>query len=512
MEAQIAESLVPLLELRGLGKTFPGVEALVDVDVVADRGEVHALVGANGAGKSTLIALLSGVYPPSAGTIRLAGREVTFRSPKEARAAGITTVYQELTVIPNLSVAENVFLGREPCNRAGLVDFAQLQADARRLFERYGLDLDPRAAAAELTPGRMQMVELARALSTTSSVLVLDEPTAALSAAEQNVLFSTVARLKRAGLLVIYVSHRLEEIFSIADRVTVLRDGRRVATAMLSDISRRELVRLIVGHEVSERFDLPRVTVEPALLDATIRMAGGISRLALRAGEILGLAGALGSGRTLLARSLAGLEPTIAVTAIIAGEHVAITSPRTALAHGIVYLSEDRNAEGLFANLAVLANTTAPVRARFTRFGMIRSRLERHAALEMLSRVGVVPRATDAPVRRLSGGNQQKTLLARALLCRPRILICDEPTRGVDVGAKEQLYRMLVELAGQGLGVIVISSELKELLAICHRLLIIRDGRIRDEIPSAISEPELVLMISGMEQPVLSAEVWESGL
>jgi ABC-type sugar transport system ATPase subunit len=505
VEAAEDEGGAPLLELRGIGKSFPGVDALLDVDLTARRGEVHALLGANGAGKSTLIALLSGVYPPSAGTIRVAGREVAFRSPREASAAGISTVYQELTVLPNLSVAENVFLGREPRGRGGLIDFARLNLDARNLFERYGIDLDPRAAAGKLSPGQQQMVELGRALSTASQILILDEPTASLAMAEQATLFAIIERLKRAGLLVVYVSHRLEEVFAIADRVTVLRDGRLVATRPVGDLSQRELVRLIVGHEVNDRFELPPVAAAAPLLEATLTGPAGTSRLSLRAGEILGLAGTLGSGRTRLARSLAGLDPGLRAEAVVDGERVVLSSPAAALARGIVYLTEDRKADGLFANLSVVANTTAGALADFLRFGMVRRTQERRAVRDMIERVGLVARRMDAPVRGLSGGNQQKTLLARALLSSPRILICDEPTRGVDVGAKEQIYGLLLELAAKGLGIIVISSEFKELLAISHRLLIVRHGLIRQEISPTVSEPELVMMAAGLEEETRAA-------
>jgi ABC-type sugar transport system ATPase subunit len=515
MEAEVAavdrvepaegEGSAPLLELRGIGKRFPGVDALVNVDLAACRGEVHALLGANGAGKSTLIALLSGVHAPSAGSIRIAGREATFRTPREAREGGISTVYQELTVLANLTVAENVFLGREPRRRSGLIDFTRLNLDARHLFARYGIDLDPRVAAAKLSPGQQQMVELARALSSASQILILDEPTASLAMAEQATLFAIIERLKKAGLLILYVSHRLEEVFAIADRVTVLRDGKLVATRAVGELSQRDLVRLIVGHEVNDRFDLSPLTGEALLLEAMLTGPAGTSRLSLRSGEILGLAGTLGSGRTRLARGLAGLEPGLRAEAVVDGERVALSSPSAALARGIVYLTEDRKADGLFANLSIVANTTAGALADFVRFGMVRTRQERRSVRDMIARVGLAVRRMDAPVRGLSGGNQQKTLLARALLSGPRILICDEPTRGVDVGAKEQIYRLLVELAANGLGIIVISSEFKELLAISHRLLIVRHGLIRQEVAPTVTEPELVMMAAGLEEPTSTA-------
>jgi ABC-type sugar transport system ATPase subunit len=499
MEAEVTGS-APLLEVCGIGKSFPGVDALKEVDFAAARGEVHALVGANGAGKSTLIGILSGIYPPSIGTIRLSGRDVAFRSPRQAREAGISTVYQELTVLPNLSVAENVFLGREPKIGWGVVDISRLEDDARQLFERYGLAFDPRAMTGQLSIGQQQIVELARALSSASQVLILDELTAALSTAEQTMLFDIVNRLKLAGLLIIYVSHRLEEVFALADRVTVLRDGRRITTQSVPTLSQRELIRLIVGHNVSERFDLPAVPAGAALLEATIATVSGSTKFSVRRGEILGLAGVLGSGRTHLARALAGLEPQSRAVARIGNKRVALSSPKIAIAHGIVYLTEDRKTDGLFGNMSVLANATAGALRQFTRSGIIRSKLERRVASQMLERLQLVARSLDAPVRVLSGGNQQKTLFARALLCRPQILICDEPTRGVDVGAKEQIYRILLDLARRGIAVIIISSELKELLAICHRLLIVRDGSVYEELEPSISEHELATIAAGFSR------------
>jgi ABC-type sugar transport system ATPase subunit len=505
MEAEITLS-TPLLEVCGIGKSFPGVDALKEVDFAAARGEVHALVGANGAGKSTLIGILSGIYPPSTGTVRLSGREVMFRSPREARQAGISTVYQELTVLPNLSVAENVFLGREPRIGCGVVDISRLDASAGQLFERYGFAFDPRAMTGQLSIGQQQIVELARALSSASQVLILDELTAALSIAEQTMLFDIVNRLKRAGLLIIYVSHRLEEVFTLADRVTVLRDGRRVTTQPVPTLSQRELIRLIVGHNVSERFDLPAVPGGAFLLEATITTMLGSTKFSVRRGEILGLAGVLGSGRTHLARALAGLEPRSRAIARIGDKHVALSSPKVAISHGIVYVTADRQADGLFGNMSVLANATAGALRQFTRSGIVRSKLERRVASRMLDRLQLVARSLDAPVRLLSGGNQQKTLFARALLCRPQVLICDEPTRGVDVGAKEQIYRILLDLARRGIAVIMISSELKELLAICHRLLIVRDGSVYEELEPSVSEHELATIAAGFSRE----EPWTS--
>jgi ABC-type sugar transport system ATPase subunit len=498
METQVTAAAPPLLELCGIGKSFPGVTALADVDLVASGGEVHALVGANGAGKSTLIALLSGVYAPTTGVIRVSGRQVTFRSPREANAAGISTVYQELTVLPNLLVCENVFLGREPKNRYGLVDVWRLHADARELFDRYGLELDPGARAGQLTLGQQQILELARALSTASKILVLDELTAGLSLTEQQVLFAIVERLKRAGLLILYVSHRLEEVFALADRVTVLRDGKQVITALVADLSHRELVRLMVGHDVRGHWPAPQPASAP-LLKAALPDGEGIAELVLCAGEIVGLIGLRGSGRSRLGKSLVGLIEGGPTTVWLAGECLPISSPAVAAAHGIVYLTEDRKSEGMFSGLTILANTTAAALALFSRFGFIRFRLERRAASDTLRRMRLRARSIDIPVRQLSGGNQQKTLFARALLANPKVLICDEPTRGIDVGAKDEIYAVLLELARQGMAIIFISSEFKELLTVCHRLLIVRHGRIRAEVSPKLSEHELVMLATGLD-------------
>jgi ABC-type sugar transport system ATPase subunit len=488
---------LPLLELEGISKTFPGVNALVDVNLAADRGEVHALVGANGAGKSTLIAILSGVFQSTSGVMRLAGREVIFRSPRMAREGGISTVYQEMTMLPELTVGENIFLSREPRTRWGLVDFARLYGDAAALIERYGLAINPKDKVGRLGIAHRQQVELARALSSASQILILDEPTAVLAPAEQTMLFKIIDGLKRAGLLIIYVSHRLEEIFSIGDRVSVLRDGRHVATVPISSIDHHHLVRLMVGHDVRDRFNLPKVESRTPVLSANIRTRGGESRLVLHRGEILGLAGVLGSGRTRIARALVGIAKEATATAEIGGKTIKLATPGISIGAGIYYLTEDRKTDGSFANLSVITNTSAGALERFTVAGFLRPRRERRETASILESLNLVARSLAISAAKLSGGNQQKVLFGRALLCRPKVLICDEPTRGIDVGAKDQIYDILIRLAQQGLGVILISSELKELLALSHRLLFVDRGRIDRELPTRFSEHELLLLLAG---------------
>jgi ABC-type sugar transport system ATPase subunit len=488
---------VPLLEIRGLSKVFPGVVALAGLDIDAEAGEVHAIVGANGAGKSTLMNILAGVFSATAGSIRLANRPFAAAAPRQARDQGISIVYQELTVLPLMTVAENVYLGREPIKASGLLDLQRLRADTEQLLQRFGLPLQPDAIVGDLSVAQQQLVELARALSLDAKVVIFDEPTAVLSLAEQQRLFDTIRGLREAGILVLYVSHRLEEIFAIADRVTVLRDGRKVATSEIGQIDQPALVQQMIGHEVRERYPVPAVQAREQLLHASYHWRGAPSELVLRRGEILGLAGLVGSGRTRLARALAGLNPGLSMQIELEGRRLAGRDPREAIRHGIIYLTENRKHDGLFANLSVLANATAASLGRFSRGGMLLGSQERSAAGAVLEQIRLVARSLSTPVGRLSGGNQQKVIFGRALICRPKLLICDEPTRGVDIGAKEEIYDILLRLAEQGVGIILISSEWKELLALSHRLLVIRDGAIVAECAPDAGEHAVLMAATG---------------
>jgi ABC-type sugar transport system ATPase subunit len=489
---------LPFLEIRGLSRRFPGVEALSAVDLDARLGEVHALVGANGAGKSTLMNILAGVLPASRGEIRLGGAAFRPESPRVAQARGVSTVYQELSLVPQRSVAENIFLGREPANRLGVVDRKRLHGATRELLERYNLPLEAEAPVEKLSVAQQQLVEVARALSVDAQVLILDEPTAVLSLHEQDNLFAIIARLRQAGLLILYVSHRLAEIFAIADRVTVLRDGRKVATLETKETTQAELVRLMIGHEVRERLPLPAVADGPPLLEITYRTERGRSAFALRRGEILGLAGFVGAGRSHLARALAGLGEPGEVDLAMEGQPQRFRAPADAIAEGLLYVAEDRKREGLFANLSVLANTTAAALPMFSRAGLVRSGAERERAGAMLQSLRLIAQSLDVPVSELSGGNQQKVVLARALMRTPKILVCDEPTRGVDVGAKDEIYGILTRLAAEGVGIIVISSEVKELLMLTHRILVMRDRVVVAAFETPVtSEDEVLLAATG---------------
>ena len=491
---------MPLLEVHGLTKRFQSVLALHGVDFEGKAGEVHALVGANGAGKSTFMGILAGAVPLSAGEIRVDGRGVAISSPRIARSIGISTVYQENSLLPELTVAENLFLGNEPASRFGRIDPGALLSAARRVLEEHGIDLDPAAPVASLSIAKRQLAEIARALASSPRILILDEPTAILAGAEVDRLFEIVRRLKAGGVLVLYVSHRLEEVYAIADRITVLRDGRKVACVRSQEVSPRQLVMMMTGKDITEGLALPDpIENVPPRLSLRWGGADGGSALSLQPGEILGLAGLVGSGRTEIALGLLGARPLPQARIEMDGRPAAIGSPRQARHNGIVYLTEDRKREGLFIPLSILDNTTAAALPLFSHGGVIDGSSERRSASEVLARLQTLYRALDQPVGELSGGNQQKLLFGRALLCAPRLLVCDEPTRGIDVGAKREIYRILLELAGLGMGIILISSDLKELKAICHRLAVIRDGRVVGQGPSfELDEEEILGLASGL--------------
>ena len=494
-----------LIGVRGLTKRYPGVVALKSVDFSAEAGEVHALVGANGAGKSTLMNLLAGVEPPDAGEILVDGKPVRFAEPAAAQACGIATVYQEFSLVPQLSVARNIFLGREPKGTFGLVDEARLVAEARALLERFGLKLDPNAEVSSLSVAEQQLVEIARALSVTDRILILDEPTAVLSLSEQQNLFAIIDRLRGQGLLILYVSHHLTEVLDIADRVTVLRDGERVATAESRTLSVDDLVGLMIGSSANDAPLASRSApaVSGPAFSATYHSDKGTSALSIRPGEVVGLAGLVGAGRTTFAKALAGSgKRTARVELASDGTTYRLDSPRAAMRQGIVYLTEDRKRDGSFAVLDVVANTTASTLSRLS-IGPFRNKAEeRDRASDVLTRLKLVAGSTSMSVAGLSGGNQQKVLFGRALLTGPKLLVCDEPTRGIDVGAKAEIHAILHDLAREGVAVLVISSEIDELLAVSHRIVVMRDRRFVADLPaSQTDESKILIAASSGREP-----------
>ncbi|MDH7570724.1 MAG: sugar ABC transporter ATP-binding protein, partial [Armatimonadota bacterium] len=460
-------------------------------------GEVMALAGENGAGKSTLIKILAGAYPKDAGEIRLGDTPVEITGPHHAQQLGIAVIYQEFNLVPGLDVAQNIFLGREPIGRIpGFIDRRRLYRDAEAVLQRIGARLDPRALVRHLSVADQQMVEIAKAVAADATILVMDEPTAALTEREEEALFALIRSLKAKGTTILYISHRLDEIFAIADRVTVLRDGRRIQTLSVNETNRAELIRLMVGRELSETF--PR-RAEPqgevALRVRGLRRRGAPAPIDLevRRGEILGIAGLVGAGRTELARALFGADPVESGEVLLDGQPLRIRSPADAIAHGIALAPEDRKQQGLVLTMNVRDNITLAALNQFCWMGFIRGGEETRRCLELIHQLGVRTTGPLQPVRNLSGGNQQKVVLAKWLATSPRVLVLDEPTRGIDVGAKAEIYRLMDELARSGVAIVMISSELPELLGMSDRVLVMHEGRVTGHFSRSEATQERVM-------------------
>ncbi len=486
----------PLLALAGITKRFPGVLALDGVDFEVRAGQVHALVGENGAGKSTLLKVIAGAERPDTGTLAVDGRPVSFAAPRDALRAGITVIYQELSLVPALGADANIFLGIEPVRR-GVLDRRAATARAAEALRALGASFDPSTPARDLSVAEQQLVELARALARDARLIALDEPTAALSHPETERLFALVRELCARGIGVVFVSHRLEEVRRIADVVTVLRDGRRVFGGPASAVDDAALIRHMVGRDV-EYARVPTALSAPGETLLEVRGLGrhrafaGVS-FALRRGEIVGLAGLVGAGRTEVARCIAGADAVDAGAMLLAGAPYRPASPRDAIARRVVYLSEDRKTQGLILGLSVRENMTLPTLARFAPRGIIRAEAERAAAAREAEAVELRPPDIEREAGTLSGGNQQKVVLAKWLLADADVLLFDEPTRGVDIATKTELHRVIRALADAGKAVLVISSELPEVLALADRIVVMREGRVSGELTAAAATAERVL-------------------
>jgi len=514
----------PLLEIRAVGKRFPGVVALADVTFDVARGEVHALMGENGAGKSTLMKILSGVYADYDGALVWDGTPLHLQGPRDAQARGIAIIHQELNLVPELSVAENIFLGREPRTSWGTLDARRMAQEARAQTDRLGLDIAPTRPLGRLRVGERQLVEIAKALSLNARLLILDEPTSALSDTERERLFAVIEALKRDGVTMIYISHKLDETFRLADRVSVLRDGRYIGTRAVGDTDEAALIHMMVGRPLTDLFardggtsggggelaldkidldkiDLDRGTGEEVLrvndlgLRAEGRTLHDIS-FTLRRGEILGLAGLMGAGRTELLETLFGVHaPRLARGRVtIQGRAQALpASPAAALRAGLALVSEDRKDKSLVLGDSVAHNITLAALGDFLQAGVIRSGQENAAVRQSLQDLHIKTHSPDVAVGALSGGNQQKVVLAKCLLTRPTVLLLDEPTRGIDVGAKAEIYALIRRLAGSGAGILLASSEMPELLALCDRILVLAGGRVAAEFAARDATQERIL-------------------
>lgn len=481
----MTEQLVPppAVKMLGIAKRFGGVHALKQVDFTARLGEIHALLGENGAGKSTILKVLRGVLAPDEGEIVVHGRSFASLSPRSAREHGIGMIFQELSLVPSLTVAQNVFLGNEPVNRAGLIDDKAMEARAQLVFTSMGVDIDPRSLVGDLSTGQQQLTEIAKALSQNATILVLDEPTSALATAEVEILFDLLRRLRQEGKAIVYVSHRMEEIFRIADTITVLRDGRLIASRPASDYTLTTLISDIMGRAAINLTEFD--TSSTVAADVVLRVEHLSSKIRpcdlsieLHRGEVLGIAGLLGSGRSRFARMLFGLEPIGSGRITLNGEAVTISSPAEATRKGLALVPEDRRRQGLVLEHSVQANVEVPNLSRLGSTAFVDITLSRELADATIARLAIRTSSRIAPVMSLSGGNQQKVVIGKWLASDPNLLIMDEPTAGIDIGSKGEVIRLVRALAAEGKSIIFISSELAELIAVSDRIAVMSRGTI----------------------------------
>jgi len=491
---------VPLLEMRGISKRFPGVVALDSVNLQVARGEVVALVGENGAGKSTLMKILGGVYQPDAGEIKVDGRTATIQNVNNALRLGIAFIHQELNVLDNLDVAANVFLGREPVNALGLVNRRKVYADTKPFLQRLGLQVSPHTRLDRLSLAHQQMVEIAKALSLNARILIMDEPTSSLTLSETNRLLELVCELSEQDVSVIYISHRLGEVDQCADRVVVLRDGKNAGELSHSEATHDRLVNLMVGREIKSFYVQSDTIKTPAFfrvrtVSSPLYPHKKVSFDAAR-GEILGFAGLVGAGRSEMAKALVGLDASPGKEVFLDGEIISIVKPRDAIARGIYLVPENRRTEGLVVEMSVRENVSLASLRDLSRYGLIQQKREREIAAQQIQSLRVKTPTAETRVLNLSGGNQQKVVLGKWLAMNPRVMILDEPTRGIDVGAKAEIYRLMSELAGQGTVILMISSDMEEILNVSDRIAVMHEGEITGVLERADCTEQNVMQLA----------------
>lgn len=485
----------PLLRLDGVAKAFPGVQALDDVELNVYAGEVMALLGENGAGKSTLMKVLTGVYQPDQGVLRFGEQNAFFRSPAASQAGGLAIIHQELNLLPELTIAENIFLGREPVNALGRISTNRLNTAAAQLLGRLGVKHDPKTPVRKLGIGDRQMVEIAKALSVDARVIVMDEPTDALTEPETQALFRVIRELRTAGCGLVYISHRLAEVFQICDRVTVLRDGRWINEWPVAEVTEADLIHAMVGRTLEDQYPFVPGALGKEALSVESLSGEGFAQIsfAVQEGEVLGLAGLIGAGRTEVMRALAGAVPAQAGRIRIAGQPVKLTSPAEGLRQGIAYISEDRKSEGLVPSMSVRHNMTLSSLTALSRGVQIRHAAEARRVTHYINTFRIKTPAQTQEINFLSGGNQQKVIIAKGLMTEPRVLILDEPTRGVDVGAKKEIYELINALKASGMAILLVSSDMPEILGICDRILVMSEGRLRTELSRSEATQERVM-------------------
>ena len=485
-----------ILQLEGIEKSFPGVKALDGVNLTVRPGRVTALVGENGAGKSTLMKVLTGIYKAEAGRILYKGEEVFFKGPRHSQEAGIGIIHQELNLLPELSIAENIFLGREKTSAFGRICWSSMYQEANRLLARLKVKHDARTRLGDLSIGEQQMVEIAKALSFDASVIIMDEPTDALTDTETRALFDVIDELKASGQAIVYISHRLVEIFEICDDVTVLRDGKFIGSRPTSEIDEESLIEMMVGRKLDEQY--PRVNSNPSATSLSVEnlWAEGVhgASFSLRQGEILGISGLMGSGRTEMMRAIFGADRITKGKVSLFGQPLSIKTPKDAIAAGIAYISEDRKADGLILSLCVKKNMTlAALESYSSTTGRVHHKGEQKAVSDFIGHFRIKTPSQNQIIGNLSGGNQQKVAIAKGLMTRPHVLILDEPTRGVDVGAKKEIYQLINTFKEEGMSIILVSSEMPEVLGMSDRIIVMHEGRISGEFTALEANQEKLM-------------------
>ncbi|WP_378949136.1 sugar ABC transporter ATP-binding protein [Mesorhizobium sp. ANAO-SY3R2] len=471
-----------ILEVENVRKEFPGVLALDNVQLRLKRGSVHALMGENGAGKSTLMKIVAGIYTPDSGSFRLRGKDIRLKGPLDALEHGIAMIHQELNLMAPMTVAENIWIRREPTTRFGFVDHAAMHRKTAELFKRLNIDIDPDVQVGTLSVANRQMVEIAKAVSYESDVLIMDEPTSALTEREVEHLFTIIRRLKAEGKGIIYITHKMNELFEIADECSVFRDGKYIATKSSHEVTRDDIIKMMVGREITQMFPKEEVPIGDVVLSARGLSLDGVFNdvsFDLRSGEILGIAGLVGSGRSNIAETIFGVTPADAGSIELFGKPVRVDSPATAMSHGMAFLTEDRKETGCFLLLDIQENTQiAVLQSGYVKNGFVQQKQLARDSMDISAALRVKTPDMAEPIINLSGGNQQKVLIGRWLLTKPKILILDEPTRGIDVGAKAEIHRLISQLAGEGVAVIMISSEMPEVLGMSDRIMVVHEGRV----------------------------------
>lgn len=487
------------IEMRGIDKSFGGNAVLKEAGFLLDHGEIHALMGENGAEKSTLMKILTGVYTKDAGQVIVDGQEVCYKNPQEAEKAGIVFIHQELNVLFDLTVEENMFLGKEIHGRFGVCDKKAMRAEVRKILDRLGVSIDPQQRMSELSVGQQQMIEIAKALMVDAKVIIMDEPTAALTQSETEVLFQVVRSLKEKGVSIVYISHRMEEIFELCDRITVLRDGSYIDTKRIQDTDMNDVVKMMIGREIGERYPLREASIGEVVFKVEGLTCPGVFKdvsFEVHAGEVLGVSGLMGAGRTEIMQAIFGNMPHVTGKLFLNGEEIHNHNPGQAMKNGIGFITEDRKTEGLMLEESIRKNISLANLGRISRRGVLRKKEERELVQKGIEELHIKCFGPEHECGRLSGGNQQKVVFAKWIYTDPKVLILDEPTRGVDIGAKKEIYNIINDLAAKGVAIIMVSTELPEVLGMADRIIVVREGLVRGILSKEEADQENIMILA----------------